>query len=65
MENLSYHEELKKIGREIIEESNKNIPDAVALKCLIDNMHIVIELIRRETIEKNKEAYLKAENKNN
>jgi hypothetical protein len=54
MKNESYRKELKSIGEKIIKESNQKFPDAVLLKSLIDNLHLVIEMIRRETLVQSK-----------
>ncbi len=45
-------ENLKEIGLEIIKESEKEFPDAIKLKAKIDDLSLVIELIKRESKQK-------------
>lgn len=48
-----YRSELKDIGQGIIEESEKGIPDVIGLKAQIDDLTMLIELIKRESKKEN------------
>jgi hypothetical protein len=44
--------ELRDIGQEIIRESEKEVPDVIRLKAKIDDLALLIELIKRDSKEK-------------
>jgi hypothetical protein len=44
-----YQREIKEIGQGIIKESEKENPDVIALKAKMDDLVLVIEMIKRES----------------
>ena len=47
-----FQKELREIGLKIIQESEKKIPDVILLKAKMDDLTVLIELIRRESKQK-------------